>query len=69
MAAPLGHELAGLAPGRAFDNFSGRGALVLSREWLAMVFGWINVRAILVDLLLVGPLLILAEGLRWRRGR
>ncbi len=39
------------------------------REWLAMVFSWINVRGILAELLLVGPLLILAEGLRRRRGR
>jgi membrane-bound metal-dependent hydrolase YbcI (DUF457 family) len=38
------------------------------REWLAMVFGWINVRAILVELLLMGPLLILAEGFRRCRG-
>lgn len=40
-----------------------------SREWLALVFNWINVRAILVELLLVGPLVILAEGLRRHRGR
>jgi membrane-bound metal-dependent hydrolase YbcI (DUF457 family) len=39
------------------------------REWLAMVFSWINVRAILAEVLLVGPLLILVEGLRRRRGR
>ncbi len=39
------------------------------REWLAMVFSWINVRAILAELLLVGPLLILAEGLRRLRGK
>ena len=38
-----------------------------SREWLALVFSWINVRAVLVELLLVGPLLILAEALRRRR--
>jgi membrane-bound metal-dependent hydrolase YbcI (DUF457 family) len=38
------------------------------REWLALVFGWINVRAVLVELLLIGPLLILAEGFRRRRG-
>ncbi len=39
------------------------------REWLEMVFSWINVRGILAELLLVGPLLILVEGLRRRRGR
>jgi membrane-bound metal-dependent hydrolase YbcI (DUF457 family) len=39
------------------------------REWLAMVFSWINVRAILAEFLVVGPLLILAEGVRrWRGG-
>ena len=40
-----------------------------TREWLAMVFSWINVRAILAEFLLVGPLLILVEGLRRRRGK
>jgi membrane-bound metal-dependent hydrolase YbcI (DUF457 family) len=40
-----------------------------SSVWLAMVFSWNNVRAILVELVLLGPLLILAEGIRRRRAR
>ncbi len=40
-----------------------------ARTWLAMVFSWHNVRVILVEIALLGPLLIVAEGLRRRRGR